>query len=62
LSLEEAIVDGLGDLGIVDGHDIGPDEMNLLIDTDEPLLAFQRIRLLLDPLDYLRDLKAGYPP
>jgi len=60
LSLEETITNGLGDVGIVDGHDIGSGEMNIFIHTDEPALAFQKAKQLLDPKKDLRQLKAGY--
>jgi len=42
--LEEAVVERLGDLGDVDGHDIGRGEMNIFIFTDDPRRAFDRIR------------------
>jgi len=42
--LEEAVVERLGDLGDVDGHDIGRGEMNIFIFTDNPRRAFDRIR------------------
>jgi hypothetical protein len=45
--LEELIEGGLGDIGIVDGHDIGSGEMNIFVHTDNPKAAFETIRLLL---------------
>jgi|SRR5208282_2166389 len=60
LLLQETIENGLGELGIVDGHDIGSGEMNIFIHTDEPMLAFERAQHLLSPRDDLRELKAGY--
>jgi hypothetical protein len=60
LSLEEKIENGLGAIGIVDGHDIGSGEMNIFIHTDEPMLAFEKAMHLLGPTDELRLLKAGY--
>lgn len=60
VSLEETIENGLGELGIVDGHDIGSGEMNIFIHTDEPILAFEKAKQLLGPRDDLRALKAGY--
>jgi hypothetical protein len=60
ISLEETIRDGLGELGVVDGHDIGSGEMNIFIHTDEPVLAFERAKLLLDPGNALGEMKAGY--
>jgi len=60
LSMEQAIENGLGELGIVDGHDIGSGEMNIFIHTDKPVLAFERAKHLLGAKDDLRELKAGY--
>jgi hypothetical protein len=60
LALEETFRKDLGDLGIVDGHDIGSGEMNIFIHTDEPILAFERAKHLLDPRSDLGKLKAGY--
>ena len=60
ISLEETIRDGLGEFGIVDGHDIGSGEMNIFIHTDEPARAFERAKLLLDPRKDLDEMKAGY--
>ncbi len=60
LSLEETIENGLGELGIVDGHDIGCGEMNIFIHTDEPIPAFERAKHLLGSEGVLRELKAGY--
>jgi hypothetical protein len=60
LALEEEIQRGLGDLGEVDGHDIGSGEMNIFIHTDDPQSAFQRAKVLLRGKDALEQLKAGY--
>lgn len=60
LSLEQTIENGLGAIGIVDGHDIGSGEMNIFIHTDEPMLAFEKAMHLLGPRDDLRGLKAAY--
>jgi hypothetical protein len=47
LVLEETMSHGLGDVGIVDGHDIGSGEMNIFIHTDEPKRSFERAMALL---------------
>jgi len=60
ISLEETIRDGLGDIGIVDGHDYGSGEMNIFIHTDEPAMAFEKAKMLLDPGKDLGHMKAGY--
>jgi len=60
LELEELLESGLGNLGIVDGHDMGSREMNRFIHTDEPKLAFERARELLRARNDLLGLKVGY--
>jgi hypothetical protein len=60
ISLEETIRDGLGEVGIVDGHDYGSGEMNIFIHTDEPAMAFEKARMLLDLGKDFGHLKAGY--
>jgi hypothetical protein len=60
ISFEDKIEGGLGDLGVVDGHDIGSGEMNIFIHTDDPQAAFDRSKLLLGLGDDMGELKAGY--
>ena len=60
ISIEETIRNGLGDLGVVDGHDIGSGEMNVFVHTDDPKLAFERSRVLLSGRGDLQELTAGY--
>ena len=60
IELEEAIMQRLGNLGDVDGHDAGSGEMNIFIHTDDPRLAFQRIEQVLGTRDFLPELKAAF--
>lgn len=60
LKLEEQIIEGLGDLGDVDGHDMGEGEANIFVLTDEPRLVFERIRMLVGTQELMRDLRAAY--
>jgi hypothetical protein len=60
LSIEEMIENGLGDVGVVDGHDIGSGQMNVFIHTNSPELAFKKAHALLVGRKDLQDLKAGY--
>ena len=60
IEIEDAIINGLGDLGHVDGHDAGSGEMNIFIFTDEPKRAFQRIKQILGTEDFMPELKAAY--
>jgi hypothetical protein len=60
ISLEETIRDGLGDIGIVDGHDYGSGEMNIFIHTNEPEVVFAKVKSMLDLGNESDKLKAGY--
>ncbi|MGD0262010.1 MAG: hypothetical protein ABSD29_19770 [Verrucomicrobiota bacterium] len=60
IELENSIIAGIGNLGEVDGHDMGVGEMNIFVRTDNPKLAFERIKLLLGTKDLMPDLKAAY--
>jgi hypothetical protein len=58
--LEGRIIAGLGNLGKVDGHDMGVGEMNIFIRTDHPKLAFEKIKSFLGTQDFMPELKAAY--
>ena len=60
IELEDAIIEGIDNLGDVDGHDAGSGEMNIFILTDEPQQAFERIRPMLEMRDLMHKLKAAY--
>lgn len=60
IDLEEIIMEGLGNLGNVDGHDAGSGEMNIFILTDHPTVAFDRIKQLLGTKDIMPDFKAAF--
>ena len=59
VELEDTLIGCLSNLGEVDGHDAGSGEMNIFIHTDEPTVAFQRIKHLLGGVD-LSDAKAAF--
>ena len=44
LELEEELIEILGNLGYVDGHDAGAGEMNIFIHTNDPAIAFERVK------------------
>jgi hypothetical protein len=60
IELENCIAAGLGNLGEVDGHDMGGGEMNIFVRTDHPELAFEKIRLLLGTRGIMSELKAAF--
>jgi hypothetical protein len=60
IDLENRIVAGLGELGDVDGHDMGAGEMNIFIRTDHPKLAFEKIIKMLGTQDFMPEMRAAY--
>jgi hypothetical protein len=44
----------------VDGHDAGSDEVNIFIETDDPLQAFDQVRSALDSHCMWSDIRAAY--
>src|SRR2546428_6684871 len=60
VKLEETLIKGIGNLGIVDGHDAGSGEMNIFVLTDRPQLAFEQIKSLLGTRDFMPDLKVAF--
>jgi len=60
VEFEEAIMEGIGDLGEVDGHDAGSGETNIFILTDEPKAAFERVKRLSGTRAFMADLKVAY--
>ena len=60
VEVEGVIMAALCGLGDVDGHDAGSGEMNIFILTDEPRLAFDRIKMVLGTRDFMPDLKVAY--
>jgi hypothetical protein len=60
IELENYIIAGLGNLGEVDGHDMGVGEINIFVHTDRPKLAFERIRSLVGTNDFMPELKAAF--
>lgn len=60
VELEDTIMRSLGNLGGVDGHDVGSGEMNIFILTDHPEPAFERIKPLLGTGDFMPDLKVAF--
>jgi len=60
IKFEEAIIGTLGNLGRVDGHDAGSGEMNIFILTDDPALAFARVKQVPGTMGLMRVLKVAY--
>ena len=60
IELEDAIIARIGNIGEVDGHDMGAGEMNIFIHTDHPKLAFEAIKSLLGTKDFMPNFKAAF--
>lgn len=60
VELEDVLIAGLGDMGDVDGHDMGLSEFNIFIMTDDPKSCFQRCLLILHGSGYEQGLAAGF--
>jgi len=60
VELENCIIAGLENLGEVDGHDMGDGEVNIFVLTDNPALAFEKIKLLIGTKDFMPELKAAF--
>lgn len=60
VELENCIIAGLENFGEVDGHDMGCGEVNVFIHTDDPKLAFEKIKLLIGTKDFMPDLKVAF--
>jgi hypothetical protein len=59
-SLERALADSLGDAVQLDGHDIGPRDVNLFLMTPDPTSAFRRSKPALEQLALLDKVTAAH--
>jgi len=59
MALEDAAIEGIGDKGIIDGHDYGSGEMNLFVHTNDPSEAFSVLKRLFGPNEEAQ-VRAGY--
>lgn len=59
-ALEEALRSVLADSAIVDGHNVGTDEVNIFIHTHDPADSFSRCKYVLHASDYLQSLTAAF--
>lgn len=63
ISMEDLLQSDLLDAyGVVDGHDFGAGEMNIFIQTDRPLEAFQRAKTSLGTDTRWANVRAAYRP
>ena len=63
ISMEDLLQSELRDeCGVVDGHDFGAGEMNIFIETDRPLEAFDHARTSLSTDKRWASVRAAYRP
>jgi len=60
IELENGIIGAIGELGKVDGHDMGVGETNIFIHTNKPTATFKRIRATPSTNDFMPEMKAAY--
>ena len=60
IALEDELIEKLGSLAKVDGHDCGSGEMNIFINTDEPKRVFETIRPVVTKRRLFENLVAAY--
>ena len=60
IEFEEEIIETIGKLGYVDGHDAGSAEMNIFVHTNSPELAFERIKMSQRAQGFMTDLKVAF--
>lgn len=60
VGIEEHVSAALGDVGKVDGHEVGSGEMNIIIMTKKPIEAFDLLRGLSEISDAKPQLRGAY--
>jgi hypothetical protein len=60
IELEESVRTCIGNLGTVDGHDIGSGERNIFIFTDRPEPSFPAIKSVFESKGVMTQLKVAY--
>lgn len=60
IEIENVLIQNLSGSNEVDGHDMGTEEANIFIRTDDPEGAFDEIKNLLDDSTHWIDAKVAY--
>lgn len=60
IEVENLLIEKLSGANEVDGHDAGSDEVNIFIDTNDPIGTFNEVRDILDGGKYWVDVKVAY--
>jgi len=62
VTLETALVEGLGNLGMLENHDVGSDECRIVFLTPDPVRAFSESKAVLERERLLDTVVALYRP
>lgn len=60
IGMEDRLIDLLGDMAEVDGHDIGAEEMNIFIVCNNPENVFNLVRVNLDTIGLPANVRIGF--
>jgi hypothetical protein len=60
VKMEDELDNSLGDYATVDGHDFGSGEMNIFIETDQPMRAFADVQTILADWPRWLEVRAAY--
>lgn len=60
MNVEQDLAPELGDIALVDGHDMGCNEINIFIITSNPLLVFARAKPVLERHGLLADINSAF--
>jgi len=60
VEIEESLIERLSAQCEVDGHDIGAEETNIFVHTDDPLCTFEEIRTVLSGHRLWPHVRIGY--
>ena len=60
VEIENLLISGLSDGNNVDGHDVGSGEVNIFIETDDPLGLYKEILSVLGAHDARPDIRMAY--
>ena len=60
VALETTLIEKLGDIATVDGHDFGLGKFNIFVLTDDPAAAFTKARQIVLDEAITNDLRSAY--
>jgi hypothetical protein len=60
VTIENLLISSISRNSNVDGHDVGSDEVNIFIETDDPQGLYDEVSSLLGPYDAWSDIRIAY--